>query len=369
MPLSGFAPAQYEALLEKKVHRVSELLAPFSPPPPDVFASNSTGFRQRVEFRLWHDGDDLNYVMFRRNEPKTPITITEFPIADIRIQRLMPILRERLRGNATLRWKLFQIEFLASLAGDLLVTLVYHRKLDDIWEKAAHALREELSYPASPISLIGRSRKQKIVLDRDFVQEVLPVRGREYRYRQYEQSFSQPNGRINIHMIEWACAQADQLCGDLLELYCGNGNFTVPLSLHFDNLIATEVSKASIRAARTNLAENNIDNVQLIRLSAEEVTQAMNREREFRRLRELPRPLHQYQLETLFVDPPRGGLDDNTVAMTGGFTNIIYISCNPITLVRNLQLLDKSHQIVSFALFDQFPYTDHMECGVVLQRR
>ena len=85
-------------------------------------------------------------------------------------------------------------------------------------------------------------------------------------------------------MIEWACERATGLAGDLLELYCGNGNFTLPLSLHFDEVIATELSKTSIRAARENLAENTIGNVEMIRLSAEEVTEAMQGKREFRRL-------------------------------------------------------------------------------------
>jgi tRNA (uracil-5-)-methyltransferase len=115
--------------------------------------------------------------------------------------------------------------------------------------------------------------------------------------------------------------------------------------------------------------ENGIDNVQLVRLSAEEVTQAMNAERAFRRLRELPKPLDQYALNTLLVDPPRAGLDPHTLAMAARFQSIIYISCNPHTLADNLQSLDATHRISQFALFDQFPYTDHMECGVLLQSR
>ena len=367
MPLSGVKPTQYRALLLKKVKATGHLMAPFSPPPPEIYPSRPSGFRLRAEFRMWHEGDELNYVMFRRGESKTPIAITDFIIADPSIQRLMPILREHLQNNSTLRHKLFQVEFLATLSGEMLITLVYHRTLDTEWEDAAEALLGVLASHAPPFSIIGRSRKQKIVLGKDFVQETLPIQGHQFHFRQYEQAFSQPNGSVNIHMIEWACEQAAMAQGDLLELYCGNGNFTLPLSLHFDNVIATELSKSSIRAARENLLENGIKNVQLVRLSAEEVTQAMNAERSFRRLAELQKPLDQYRLSTLFVDPPRAGLDENTVAMASQFPTIIYISCNPVTLIENLQTLSKSHRLVSFALFDQFPYTDHMECGIVLQ--
>jgi tRNA (uracil-5-)-methyltransferase len=281
----------------------------------------------------------------------------------------MSVLHEALNGSSVLRRKLFQAEFLATLAGDLLVTLVYHRQLDQVWESAAQTLLVELRSHTDSISIIGRSRKQKLVLGREFVQEVLSVHGNTYRYRQYEQSFSQPNGRINICMIEWACEHASAQQGDLLELYCGNGNFTLPLSRHFDHVIATEVSKTSINAARANLQENDIKNVQLIRLSAEEVSLAMSAQRQFRRLRDLPKPLDQYELNTLFVDPPRAGLDEHTLKMASQFETIIYVSCNPHTLAQNLLSLRETHRIENFALFDQFPYTDHIECGVLLQRR
>lgn len=364
MPLSRVQPSRYEELLQEKAATVAALLAPFNPPEPEIFASSPTGFRMRAEFRVWHEGDELDYVMYRRGDPKTPIAIDDFPIACERIQQLMPLLRCRLKSNSVLRRKLFQVEFLSTLTGDTLVTLAYHRKLDDTWESTASTLATELG-----ISIVGRSRKQKIVVGRDYVEEILPVAGVDYHYRQYEQAFTQPNAGLNIKMIEWVCEQAGSLNGDLLELYCGNGNFTLPLSRLFDSVLATELSKSSIRAARENLEANGIDNIQMIRLSAEEVTEAMNGVREFRRLAQLPKPLGEYDLRTIFVDPPRAGLDPHTEQMAARFPAILYISCNPQTLAQNLEHLCKTHSIERFAMFDQFPYTDHMECGVFLRQR
>lgn len=369
MPLSRVQPEHYDTLLADKVGSVTSLLAPFNPPTPQIFRSPQTGYRQRAEFRIWHDGDDLDYVMYRRDDPKTPIAITAFPIADERIQRLMPVLHENMRNNDTLRRKLFQVEFLSTLSGDLLVTLVYHRKLDEDWEQEAQELRATLEKVGLPCSLIGRSRKQKVILGNEYVTEVLSVQERDYTYRQYEQAFSQPNGIVNIAMLEWACARARELSGDLLELYCGNGNFTLPLAQHFPRVLATELSKVSVRAARHNIEANAIENITVVRLSAEEVVQAMAGERVFRRLAELEMPLVDYDLNTVFVDPPRAGLDAKTLDMVTGFDNILYISCNPKTLAENLLHLQCSHQIEHFALFDQFPYTDHMECGLMLKRK
>ena len=364
MPLSAVDPARYQQLLAEKCARVTALLAPFEPPVANVYPSAPTGFRMRAEFRMWHEGDDLDYVMFRRNEPTVPVPVTHFPIACERIQQLMPLLQSALRETPVLRRKLFQTEFLSTLAGDSLVTLVYHRRLEADWESAAADLAEQLG-----ISIVGRSRKQKMVVGRNFVTESLTVKGRDYSYRQYEQAFTQPNARVNMDMISWACERGASLTGDLLELYCGNGNFSLPLAGQFGHLIATELSKTSVRAARENLAENAIHNVDIIRLSAAEVTQAMNGEREFRRLAELPKSLQDYDLRTIFVDPPRAGLDEQTLQMASTFPAIIYISCNPQTLADNLAILCLSHRIEHFALFDQFPYTDHMECGVLLLRK
>ncbi|MDB2616869.1 tRNA (uridine(54)-C5)-methyltransferase TrmA, partial [Luminiphilus sp.] len=68
-------------------------------------------------------------------------------------------------------------------------------------------------------------------------------------------------------------------------------------------------------------------------------------------------------------DPPRAGLDEATLALAGRFNNILYISCNPQTLLSNLTVLQTTHEITDLAFFDQFPYTHHLESGVLLTRR
>ena len=91
-------------------------------------------------------------------------------------------------------------------------------------------------------------------------------------------------------------------------------------------------------------------------------------ERPFRRLARLKRALNQYQFETFLVDPPRAGLDEATRALAST-TRVLYISCSPETLARDLATLSATHEIESLAFFDQFPYTHHLESGVVLRRK
>jgi tRNA (uracil-5-)-methyltransferase len=120
-----------------------------------------------------------------------------------------------------------------------------------------------------------------------------------------------------------------------------------------------------VAAAQYNITANHIDNVQIIRMAAEEFTQAMNGVRQFHRLQGID--LTHYHCETIFVDPPRSGLDDDTLKMVQTYPRILYISCNPETLCANLDILQITHKISRLALFDQFPYTHHMECGVLLE--
>jgi tRNA (uracil-5-)-methyltransferase len=90
---------------------------------------------------------------------------------------------------------------------------------------------------------------------------------------------------------------------------------------------------------------------------------------DFSRLKEEESPLlKKYQLKNILIDPPRAGLDDRSRKFVDGFDNIIYISCNPETLKRDLETLSKNRKIEAFAFFDQFPWTNHMECGVVLKK-
>ena len=362
MPLPSFDPADYANQLAEKLTNFNEGFAAFGLPEPLVFCSTPRHYRMRAEFRMWHQDERVDYAMFDPEHPKQPIILPTFPVATEAICTLMPLLRERLQANETLKRRLFQVNFLATLSGEMLITLIYHRPLGTDWEIAARELASELN-----VQLIGRSRKQKIVMDRDWVLEEFELNGRQLRYQQIEGSFSQPNAGVNRQMLAWACSQAAAIGEDLVELYCGNGNFTVALAPQFNRVLATEVSKSSVAAAHYNLDANHIGNVTLLRMSSDEISEALARERPFERMKEID--LDSYRFSTLFVDPPRAGLDEVTLKLAASFEHILYISCNPQTLQENVAALHATHDISAAAVFDQFPYTHHLECGLLLKRR
>lgn len=361
MSLAVVQPERYEEQLAEKVGQVYAEFEAFDIPELEVFRSQPEHYRMRAEFRIWHEGEQSFYRMFDP-ETRQPFSIRDFPAGSKRINELMMPLMEQISQDEHLRKRLFQIEFLTTQTGEALISLLYHRQLDDAWQESAKTLQEQLN-----IKIIGRARKQKRILDTDYVTEELTVNGQLYRYQQVENSFTQPNAGVNEHMLSWASDVCKDSGNDLVEFYCGNGNFTCVLARQFDRVLATEISKTSVNSAHENFRMNGIDNVAIARLSSEEFTQAINAEREFHRLRDID--LESYNFSTVLVDPPRAGLDKGTEALVQRFDQIVYISCNPETLRENLETITQTHKIERIAMFDQFPYTHHREMGVFLTRK
>ena len=361
MPLSQVKPAEYQQQLDAKAARIRQQFTPLGLQQLDIFSSAPINFRMRAEFKLWHQEDDSFYVMFLPDQPKIPHRIDDFPIGSQLINKLMKQILVAIKAQKELRHKLFQVEFLTTQNDEALITLIYHKKLDEHWQQLASSLASKLG-----VKVIGRSKKQKLLIDKDYVTEQLTVMGKTYQYQQVESGFTQPNAGVNQKMLAWALEHSRGHGDDLLELYCGNGNFTAVLAQNFRHVLATEISKTSVKSARYNFELNGITNVSIVRMSSEEFSQALSGAREFRRLKDID--LTSYDFSTILVDPPRAGLDTLTEQWVTSFDNIIYISCNPETLHNNLSHICKTHRISRFAIFDQFPYTAHIECGVMLQR-
>ena len=356
----------YENELRAKEERVLELLSPFGVEKLEVFSANSSHYRARSEFKIWHDDSGANYAMGRLDK-KGSTNIEECPKVIVSIEKRMQPLLDAINSSDVLKHRIFSVEFLATTTDECLITMIYHRKLDEVWEAEARELQKSLN-----ASIMGRSRKQKVILSQEYVTEKLHIDNQDYLYRHYESGFTQPNPAVNIKMIEWAIKQAKKVQnsdfnGDFLESYCGLGNFTIPLSKYFGKVLATEISKRSIKSANENCELNSIENISFIRLASEEMTEALNKSREFTRLRDVD--LDSYEFSTVLVDPPRAGLDIGTIELISKMEYIIYISCNPETLSRDLETLSKTHKIDDSAIFDQFPHTNHIESGVFLVKR
>lgn len=354
----------YEEQLNYKIQREKERFSNFTNIDFDIIKSNESNFRNRAEFRIWWEKSEnnkeiLSYAMndFKKNILK----INSCEMVSFHIKELMPKLIDELQNDLELSFKLFAVEFLGSSTKDMLVTLIYHKKLEESWIQKAKEIEKRLN-----IKIIGRSKKQRLVLTNDYINETLNISNQNFFFAYEENGFTQPNTNVNIQMIEWVLENTKDSSKDLCELYCGGGNFTIPLSTKFRKVLATEISKTSIKSALRNCSLNKIESISFIRMSAEDFVQALNKVRAFNRLKDIN--LDDYEFDTIFMDPPRSGLDDTTRNLAKDFENIIYISCNPETLHRDLEELTKTHKIEKFALFDQFAFTNHIESGVILRK-
>jgi tRNA (uracil-5-)-methyltransferase len=358
----------YEEQKRQKLAHVRQLLAPFYHREMKLIEGATSHYRARAEFRIWHEGSRCDYTMsgFAKegSKQRDRVVLVECPkVIEPIAKRMWRLLEEINASSEILKKRLFGVEFLATTTDEVLITMIYHRKLDSVWEMEARGLEERLS-----CKIIGRSRKQKVVISEAFVLERLIIEGKPFFYRHYEGGFTQPNPLVNSQMIAWAIMQAKKVGrGDLLEAYCGLGNFTIPLSHHFDKVLATEISKRSIASAKENCGLNGVENIAFIRLSSEEMSEALESKRTFERLKEVD--LVSYHFSMVLVDPPRAGLDEATTKLIATIDHILYISCNPTTLARDLEPLCRTHRVEEGVIFDQFPHTSHIESGVFLTRK
>lgn len=159
------------------------------------------------------------------------------------------------------------------------------------------------------------------------------------------ETFSQGNFLTNEKLI----SIVSDLCGkgkELLELYAGFGNFTLQLSKQFENIIAVEGEYKSVHFGLENLETNKIKNIKFINKDVETFLDS-----KFDRF------------DCILLDPPRDGCSNKVLDKVASHTEmIVYVSCNPITLVRDLQHLTKKNFLIKeIFLVDMFAQTNHFE--------
>lgn len=346
----------YDEQIKYKKEFISSKFYEFYKGEFDFFGSKTKNYRIRAEFGLYHEDDKLFYTMNGLNTRY--LKIDECLKVDEKISNLMPNLLANLEQNNALKFKVFGAEFI-STNSDILVILLYHKDVDSI-KNELEILAKTLN-----INLIARSRGKKLVFGSEILNDTLEINSKIYKYKFESGAFIQPNKTINEAMISWISKSVENP-KDMLEMYCGHGNFTIPLSFKFEKVLANEISKSSIKNAKLNALQNGAHNTTFLRMSSEELMRAFDGE-EFNRLDGID--LDKFNFSHILVDPPRAGLDESVTNFIKNYDNIIYISCNPETLYLNLKELTKTHKVVKFAIFDQFVHTKHVECGVLLEKQ
>lgn len=176
-----------------------------------------------------------------------------------------------------------------------------------------------------------------------------------YRLRLSPQAFFQLNQDQAEKIYEEVRNMIDEHCETIVEAYCGIGAISLYLSDKAKQVTGIEIVERAIQDAKENARLNNIDNTTFITDDAPKA---------------IRRILKDQDIDVLVVDPPRTGLDDELLLsiMKSKIKKIIYVSCNPATLGKNLDVLSNRYRIEAIKGFDMFPNTPHVETVCLMSR-
>lgn len=139
----------------------------------------------------------------------------------------------------------------------------------------------------------------------------------------------------------------------VLDLYCGTGTIGMLVAPYVKEVIGIEVVKDSILSANQNKDLNQVSNISFVEGKVEDKIELFQ------------------EIDSIIIDPPRSGLDSKTIQSILEINpeSIVYISCDPVTLTRDLKIMLKKYNLIETHLVDMFPNTYHIECVCVLNRR
>mgnify|MGYP006243038195 FL=1 len=236
-----------------------------------------------------------------------------------------------------------------------MVTMIYHKIINKSLINLVNQISEDLK-----VNIIIRSKNYKYETRGLYLDDTLIYKN--LKIYQTDNTFTQSNKYLVDKMI-FKVIDFIENPGDLLELYCGIGTFTIPLSFIFNKVLATENNRNSIKCLNKSLKENNISNIHNARLSSDEVSELF-KGKIFNRMNS--KSISDFNFSHILLDPPRSGLTENVIKLASNFKNIIYISCSAKTYIRDINLI-RSHKITNIELFDQFPNKNHLEIVSVLK--
>lgn len=179
----------------------------------------------------------------------------------------------------------------------------------------------------------------------------------EYKFKIFPMSFYQTNPAQTEKLYNKAIEFANLKKTDVLaDLYCGIGTIGIFAAKYVKKVYGIEIVEDAIEAAKENAKLNNVENIEFLLGDVEEVFNSAIEKKTI-----IP--------SVIIVDPPRKGLDTKTIQtmLNLNISRIVYVSCNPATMVRDLNLLEEKYNIEKIQPVDMFPFTTHVESICVLK--
>lgn len=190
--------------------------------------------------------------------------------------------------------------------------------------------------------------KYKLVYGKEYITEKIGP----YKFLVSPDSFFQ----VNINVCEKLYSKIKDYVGtnkNVLDLYCGTGSIGIFVSKD-NNVLGIEINKSAIEDAKKNADINHVNNIKFICGDSGKSIENLN-----------------FKSDVIIVDPPRSGLSSKTINNILKFDcdKLIYVSCDPMTLARDLNILKNKFKINEITPFDMFPNTHHVECLTYMSKK
>lgn len=313
------------------------------------------GYRRRARLAVRHvEGKGRVLVGFRERAKPWVADMLSCETAHPEISRLIGPLSS-LIGTLSIRTRLPQVE---ATVGDNVTALVL-RVLDPPSSADREALAAFAATEGVRLYLQPGNPETIIPLDQNPGEDLyyqLPDHDLKLHFGPTD--FIQVHGEVNLRMINQALELLEPGAGDrVLDLYCGIGNFTLPLARRSAAVTGVEGAGAAVWRARQNATDAGLDHVTIVEadLSGAGAEGAWTRER----------------FDLALLDPPRTGAVELLGALAGvGARRIVYVSCHPGTLARDAGLLVREHgyKLAKAGVMDMFPHTSHVEAMALFTR-
>ena len=175
----------------------------------------------------------------------------------------------------------------------------------------------------------------------------------DFQFYVSKDSFFQVNMDVALKLYNKVLEYLDKALGKrVLDLYCGTGTISLFLSKYFDEVTGIEINEEAVKCAFLNKKLNNVSNVRFI-------------------CGDVSKEIHNLKADNIVVDPPRSGLTIEGIndILKINPDRVVYVSCDPMTLARDLKLLKEKYIVQEVTLFDMFPWTYHVESVCLLLRK
>lgn len=317
-------------LKKEKIKSIFKKISKIDVDIKEIHSYNNLYYRNKITLRVL--GNKIGYYKEKTNEL---VDITECIICDKRINDILHLIREFINYYSSHKIN----EVMIRTAKD--ETMVY---VDNINKRWLNKFIEKLSMVTS--LYVG----DKLVYGIDSINQ--KINGLVFDMS--PKSFFQVNIETASKLYEYALKDVDNQ-NITVDLYSGTGTIAMALAKKSRRVIAIESNKNAVKDAKNNMLLNGIDNI------------------EFKggKVEDLIKILKDIKIDTLVLDPPRTGSDKLSLKMLLKIKpkNIVYISCNPITLAKDFNTLKEGYQIKKIEAFDMFPNTSHVESVMILAKK